>query len=126
MSYRIAVATSDGRYVDSHYGHTSEFLIGTVEEDGSFEEIGWRSVTAVCGDGDCGLSHEDRMDRTARQLRDVAYVLCVRIGPPAASSLQKYGIRAASVSGPVGEAVKLLNRYVKEQRKEEGDGTDRP
>ena len=46
--YKVAVATSDGKTVDSHFGHVQSFLIFEVdEESGKAEDIGERDVTAA-------------------------------------------------------------------------------
>lgn len=58
--YKVAVATSDGKTVDSHFGHVQSFLIFEVdEESGKFEDIGEREAKAACSGGECGGSHKD-------------------------------------------------------------------
>lgn len=136
--YRIAVATSDGRMVDSHFGHVSNFLILKVDEDtDAFEEIEDRDVSAACSGGECGATvrREDilignggcggngcgggngaeasAMDAIAQALSDVQYVLCARIGPPAIKALAKREIRAYDIVLPIDEAVKKINVFRK-------------
>lgn len=114
MSYLIAVATSDGKTVDTHFGHADAFLIIRVrEEDGSYEEIEERSVRRACGGEDCRLCAGARMNDVAEQLKDVDYVLCAMSGPHAQEVLQRYDVAALNVVMPIPEAVRRLNEFRK-------------
>ena len=39
MSFRVAVANNDGKYVNQHFGKAEQFLIVEVKDDGEFEFI---------------------------------------------------------------------------------------
>ncbi|MCR5125814.1 MAG: hypothetical protein K6B43_11570 [Treponema sp.] len=134
--YKVAVATSDGKTVDSHFGHVQSFLIFEVdEESGKFEDIGEREVKAACSGGECGGSQKDSgceghngaheganvMDEIARALSDVDYVLVARIGPHAVRALAKYKITAYDIVLPIDEAISKINGFRKKirERKEQ-------
>ena len=109
--YKVAVATSDGKTVDSHFGHVSNFLIFEVDEEtGKFEDIEDRDVKAACSGGSCAGTQaaeevsgcgsgagcgghngagpgDSSMDLIAKTLSDVDYVLVARIGPHAVQAL---------------------------------------
>jgi len=50
MSYKIAIASTDGIYVDAHFGGASSFLIYEVNGDGSYENKEVRIVSGTSGD----------------------------------------------------------------------------
>lgn len=121
-TYKVAVATSDGKNVDSHFGHVSSFLILEVDgESGHFEDIEDRSVAAACSAGErggvsCGGRNgvgegKSAMDAIAEILEDVDYVLTARIGPHAIRALAKYNITAYDIVLPIDEAVKKISEF---------------
>lgn len=131
--YRVAVATSDGVTVDSHFGHVDSFEIFEVDEEtGAFDDVGPRSVAAACSGGACGGTvpaaanasdsagcggrngsggEGSRMDEIAGALSDVDYVLVARIGPHAVRALARRNIAAYDIVLPVGEAVAKINEF---------------
>lgn len=138
MNYRIAVATSDGKQVDTHFGHASSFLILEVDEDtGSYEDVEERAVNAACGGGTCGSAGDgsagdgsaenggvssgrsnsgdgaghDVMNSIAATLQDADYVLCAKIGPHAVRALARYNIAAYDIMLPIDEAVKKIHLF---------------
>ena len=119
MSYKIAVATSDGKIIDTHFGHTGTFLIIRVNEnDGSYEEIEERNVAAACFEqrspqeqdshAGCGSA---LMEEIAQQLKDVEFVLCAKVGPQAIRALARYDITTLDVIMPIDRAVLKVNQY---------------
>ncbi len=126
--YKVAVATSDGKNVDSHFGHVQSFLIFEVDEDtGKYEDVEERDVTAACSGGSCGGtqsagdsgcgghngegSSPSPMDEIAKALSDVDYVLIARIGPHAIRALAKYDVTAYDIVLPIEEAIAKINEY---------------
>ena len=128
--YKVAVATSDGKTVDSHFGHISNFLIFEVdEESGKFEDVEERDVQAACSGGSCGGAQKGNdspcgghngageasspMDEIAKALSDVDYVLVARIGPHAIRALAKYDVTAYDIVLPIDEAISKINEFRK-------------
>lgn len=128
--YKVAVATSDGKTVDSHFGHVQSFLILEVdEESGKFEDVEERDVKAACSGGSCGgvqnesdspcgghkgaESSSSAMDEIAKALSDVDYVLVARIGPHAIRALAKYNVTAYDIVLPIDEAISKINEFRK-------------
>jgi len=139
--YKVAVATSDGKTVDSHFGHVQSFLIFEVDEDsGKFEDIEERDVRAACSGGECGGTQSAReetagcgghngageggspMDEIAKALSDVDYVLVAKIGPHAIRALAKYKVTAYDIVLPIDEAISKINDFRKKikERKQKG------
>ena len=137
--YKVAVATSDGKTVDSHFGHAQSFLIFEVDEDsGSYEDIEERDVTAACSGGSCAASSSandsgcgghngageghSQMDEIAKALSDVDYVLVTRIGPHAIRALAKYDVTAYDIVLPIGEAIAKINDFRKKIKERKNRG----
>ena len=132
--YKVAVATSDGKTVDSHFGHVTNFLIFEVDEEtGAFEDIEDRDVQAACSGGSCAGTQAaessgcgsgagcgghngagegaSAMDLIAKALSDVDYVLVARIGPHAVRALAKYNVTAYDIVLPIDEAIAKINEF---------------
>lgn len=108
-TYRVAVASSDGQMVDSHFGHADHFFIFEVsEESGDFVHVETRSANAFCSGGTCG-SQDEKTDA----LDGISYVLCARIGPHALQMLERRGIRAYDIVMPVDDALAKVNVFRK-------------
>ncbi|MBQ7159269.1 MAG: hypothetical protein IJS09_07610 [Treponema sp.] len=134
--YKVAVATSDGKTVDTHFGHALSFTIFVVDEEtGAFEDTEERTIEkAGCSGGECGgaaqsdgsavtdagcggrngaAAESGVMDAIAAQLEDVDYVLVARIGPHAIRALSKHGITAYDIVLPIDEAIEKINGFRK-------------
>lgn len=112
MSYLVAVATSDGVIIDTHFGHASSFLIIEVDDDGSYEEIEEREVLAACGGGgECSACAGSKMNEIAGQLKDVDFVLCARSGPHAQEALKRYDVAMLDVIMPISRAIPKIHKF---------------
>ncbi|MGN0739145.1 MAG: NifB/NifX family molybdenum-iron cluster-binding protein [Treponema sp.] len=113
--YKVAVATSDLKTVDTHFGHAQHFLIFEVDEEtGAFEDVEERDVSAACASSaSCGgrVQDGDFMDLTARALEDVDYVLVAKIGPHAIRALARYDVTAYDIVLPIDEAISKINEF---------------
>ena len=112
MSYKIAVATSDGHTVDTHFGHAEDFTILEVADDGSYSEVERRNAFAAC-DGTCS---DDAMERAAVNLADCEFVLAAKIGPHAINALARHGVTPLDYVIAVDEAVSKIHAYRKRAR----------
>lgn len=131
-NYRVAVASSDGINVDSHFGHTDHFLIFEIDEKtGEFNQLDDKNVNAACGGGECGgVANKaiveakncsgctsdfptDPMDVVTNALSEIGvnYVLCARIGPHAIQSLARKNISAYDIVLPIEEAIRKINIF---------------
>lgn len=107
MSIRIAIATTDGKVVNEHFGRASVFYI--IELDGEEYRFNEERPTApVCGGG----SHNDNdMENAACLLSDCQAVLVSKIGSGAKRALEIRGISVFEIGLPVDEALDKLRTY---------------
>lgn len=89
----VAVATKGGGVVNQHFGHATEFLIYSVDEDGeNVRFMMHRNVQRYCDgpqtcDDDCTV-----LEKTIQMLADCKLVLCSKIGPEPLGAMNKAGI----------------------------------
>ncbi|WP_408071952.1 NifB/NifX family molybdenum-iron cluster-binding protein [Butyrivibrio sp. JL13D10] len=108
--YRVALASTDNRYVDQHFGRAESFLIVDVDENGDYEEIEQRFVNPVCNGG----SHDsEKLKRGVEALLDCNFVLAAKIGQGASYELKEHGIVSFEMPGEVGDSVFRLDGYIK-------------
>lgn len=108
MSYKIAIASTDGKVVNQHFGKADQFYIVAVEENESYSLQEIRESKAVCQGGD---HNENALADTVELLSDCRYVLVSRIGPGAEYALNQRNVTAFAVSNYIDEAVKKLIHY---------------
>lgn len=76
MSYRIAVASKDGKVITDHFGHCRKF--GIIEaDDGEYHYIGYRVVTPPCNGGEHTI---EGIYAVLEQLKDCTYIIVNQIG----------------------------------------------
>lgn len=109
-SYRVAIASTDNRNVDQHFGRAESFLIVDVDEAGNYEEIEQRFVNPVCLGG-----HHDvnQLRRGVYGILDCNFVLAARIGDGAVYELREKGIAAFEMPGSVPDGLRRLDGYLK-------------
>ncbi|OPY30105.1 MAG: molybdenum cofactor biosynthesis protein A [Methanomassiliicoccales archaeon PtaU1.Bin030] len=113
--YRIAVATSDGRTVDQHYGHAERFRVyeveaGRIEDAGSVDVSGLQEVPLF------GPDHRRKMVSTAERLRGMDAVISLKYGDPAIEELRERGIIPIEGHGDVHEALRQAADSIYKER----------
>jgi nitrogen fixation protein NifX len=108
MSYKIAVASTDGKVVNEHFGRADKFLIVEVNDKDEFSYQETRETDIACKGG---THDEDGLARTVDLLSDCKYVLVKQIGPGAEYALSKKGVTAFAIAHYIDEAVKKLIHY---------------
>ncbi len=107
--YRAALASTDNRYVDQHYGRAESFLIIDVYEGGNYSEIEQRFVNPVCQGG----HHDEKALKSGVDaVLDCNFVLAAKIGPGARYELEQKGIIAFEMPGSVPDSIRRLNGYI--------------
>jgi len=108
MSYKIAVASTDGKVVNQHFGRADKFYIIEVNDKNEFKLSETRETAAACQGG----SHDDNgLELTVELLSDCKYVLVSQIGPGAEYALSKKGVTAFAIAHYIDEAVTKLIHY---------------
>ncbi len=108
MSYKIAVASTDGKVINQHFGRAEKFYIIDVEDSKEYHYLEERETFAACQGG---THDEDLLTRNVELLSDCKYVLVSQIGPGAEYALSKRGVTAFAIANYVDEAVKKLIHY---------------
>ena len=109
-SMRIAVASSDGKVINSHFGHAGQFLVFDLDETG-FRWIETRTNEPACHAGehsDCGLA------ASVNRIADCELLLVARAGPGAIRLLASAGVRTLEVADYIPSA---LGKLVESRRK---------
>ncbi len=119
MPFRVAVASSDGREINEHFGWARHFLIYYLTE-GKFKLGEVREIDSP----HCGAVQHDgaALDEIAESLSDCRLVLASRIGPGAAQLLRLKGIQSFEVADSIDQTLaKLVNSYeVKNYQRSQG------
>jgi predicted Fe-Mo cluster-binding NifX family protein len=118
MPYTIAVASSDGQYVDLHFGQTEDFYIFEVDEKTAaltaLEKKKANPDSAGCSANCRGNGHETMMARietVTELLAGCKYLLTAKIGPKPSDLLRRAGVIALESPPDISEAVLKLNTY---------------
>ena len=108
---KIAVASTDGKVVNEHFGRAGRFFILNCDEEaGTYDFLEERQVIPVCRSG----NHEDGdLLRNINSLSDCDYILASRIGPRAEREIERMGMQSFEIQGVISELIEKLLRYVK-------------
>lgn len=123
MSYKIAVATSDGINIDLTFGSAFEFTVynidGTdyhISEKRKFEDFEGNSDCnkSGCGNGGCGngTGCSGGSDAKVRLISDCRCVVCKKIGFNIQKQLGKLAITAFDIDCGVDEALSKITAYL--------------
>jgi nitrogen fixation protein NifX len=97
---RIAVASTDGKDVNEHFGKAQRFLIYDLTAEGSkFIDVR-RSISLSGGDPDHPFD-KDRFNKSIKAINDCARVYVVRIGDRPAQELKALGIEPVVFKGRI-------------------------
>lgn len=107
MSYKIAVASTDGKVVNQHFGRAAQFLIFEIE-DGQYKFLELTKTNPFCNNGE----HDDNRLLTAVEgLAGCRAVLVSQIGGGAAAALRGRGIEPFDIRELIEDALKKLIKY---------------
>lgn len=105
MSYKVAVASSDGKFVNQHFGMAQQFLIFEIDDEGEYKFIELRENVPAC---DVEGHTEDAMSRSIHLISDCKAVIASQIGPGAIDILLKNNIEPYIAPTFIDEALKQL------------------
>lgn len=124
MSYKIAVASSDGKNVDVSFGGAEQFLIYEVEEEKSYhllEVRDWKpesmdGLTPDCKGVDCrgegnGCGGAGSNIPKLSLVEDCRCLICKKIGFQVCKQLEKKAITAFDIDCDVEEALSKITLY---------------
>ncbi|MDR1482560.1 MAG: hypothetical protein LBI74_08040 [Synergistaceae bacterium] len=100
--YLAAIASSDMKNVDTHFGRCRVFTIAEIDpNDGTYRIIGQRDVSPPCPS--CGTKGEpdDAINSVVEALSDCRLVIVSKIGRWPDSLLYERGIESVQYLGPI-------------------------
>ncbi len=104
MAIRVAVASSDGKTVNEHFGRTGSFLIFRLAGD-QWQQVEERPNLPACS----GQRHDDNLlERTAELLSDCRGVVVSQIGPAAMDTLLYRHILPFVLDGTIADALAVV------------------
>lgn len=112
--FKVAVASTDGIVVNSHFGKAATFYIyESHPKDDTWRLKERRLVPPVCEGGE----HDDaRLQNQIKKFSDCKYILISRIGPGAAQVLEQNEIYPLELPGLITESLEQLVMYEKLQQ----------
>jgi nitrogen fixation protein NifX len=103
---KIAVASTNGKIIDLHFGDANRFLIFEIENgEGKFQEI--REKTAMPLN-----NHQERWIASIDLINDCKAVLCSKIGNEPTIELRKLGIKPVQLDCEVKDAVDECSKHL--------------
>ena len=109
---KIAVASSDGIVVNSHFGRATQFYIYEMVDDGA-KLLEIRKVEPVCQGG----NHDsERMNDTMDKISDCEYLLVSKIGYGAVAVAEQKGVVPYEIPGVIEESIQQLLNHIKIQK----------
>ena len=100
---RIAIASSDGKNVDLHFGKASSLCIFDFDEEGNNKRfIEKRAVEIKSGE-------KHQWMKTLDIIQDSDVVICVQAGMKSKFGIEEADIKLVEDEGPIDE---VLNRYI--------------
>lgn len=115
---KIAVASSDGKTVDQHFGQSCHFLIFQIGKKGlEFIELREKSKKPV-------YDHEYRWKRGLDVIKDCKVIFCRRIGEEPRKELEELGIEVVeskkeTIPGAITQYLTLMINGIKLEGKTE-------
>ncbi len=105
MSFKVAVASSDGKFVNQHFGMAQQFLIFEIDDGGEYKFLELRENAPAC---DVEGHTEDDMTRSVKLISDCKAVIASQIGPAAVDILINNGIDPYIAPTFIDDALKQL------------------
>jgi len=102
----IAVTSSDGKHIDTHFGKADRFLVYAV---GTGEPALLYEVQAPRYCGGTGPGHDlmqDKLAAIATSLGDCRVIVTAMIGEPPKEAMEQLGVDIISLTGPVSDVLK--------------------
>ncbi|HEX9059876.1 MAG TPA: nitrogenase cofactor biosynthesis protein NifB [Clostridia bacterium] len=102
VSFRFAVATKSGTYIDEHFGHVKEFYVYSYE-DGKVSLLEKRPVDKYCAGSDC--DEENKLTGIVGALSDCDAILVQRIGYVPQKELEGKGKKVIQTIGVIEDEI---------------------
>jgi predicted Fe-Mo cluster-binding NifX family protein len=114
MRERIAIASTDGKVVNQHFGKAEVFYIVEADRE-KHDEIELKEIRKVQALCEGGEHSEERLCKAIEQIADCQYVLVSRIGYRAQRALEAVGLQVFELPGIITESVNEMQNYLEIQ-----------
>ncbi len=105
---RVAVASTDGKYINEHFGRAKAFYIVDLSENG-YSYVETREVSPCCKNHD---HNESDFDKVINTLSDCDGIFLSRIGAIASAYLISHGLRVFEAPGFIDD---VMNKVISEK-----------
>lgn len=107
-TWRIALASLDGKFINEHFGRAEQFYIIDISADGDYQLAELRSVEPFCTGGE---HPAERMEARIKALSDCAAIVVSQIGPAARRALELNRIAVFEQPDYIDDAIPKLAKY---------------
>jgi predicted Fe-Mo cluster-binding NifX family protein len=103
---KIAVASTDGKVIDLHFGDANRFLIFEIEDgEGNFQEMREKTPLPL-------KEHTERWIASIDLINDCKAVLCSKIGKEPTIELRKLGIKPIQLDCEVKKGIHECSKHL--------------
>ncbi|OPY24500.1 MAG: Dinitrogenase iron-molybdenum cofactor [Methanobacterium sp. PtaU1.Bin242] len=103
---KIAVASTEGKIIDLHFGDANQFLIFKLEDgEGKFQEIREKTLMPL-------NEHTERWIASIELINDCKAVICNKIGKEPTIELRKIGIKPIQLDCEVNKALRECSKHL--------------
>lgn len=111
-NYKIAVASTDGIVINSHFGRANKFYVYEVGDEDSINFVEIRKVVPVCAGG----NHDNHLlKKNIDKFNDCKYLIVSRVGEGPLALANSQGIEIHEIPGEIEESINQLIKYKKVQ-----------
>lgn len=117
-SVKVAIASTDGKRIDTHFGQATEYIIYKLDLDNSsYEKIGVKTleIPELSEEQSCGCfgKNDVKLEAIGKQLQDFDYLLVEKIGPKPQKFMMRYQINCLETDYLIQDALEQLIEYLK-------------
>lgn len=98
---KIAITSTDGRLVNSHFGKATRFHIYEVDKTGNKSFLEVRETVPYCSPDKHTGYDKDRFNAIYELIKDCEMLLTVTIGPRPSKELRERGMDVINYSGAI-------------------------
>jgi nitrogen fixation protein NifX len=110
MTFKVAVASTDKKNVNEHFGKAKEFLIYKIEDNGTYRFLEIRENIPQCN---AGKHQKNKMEETLDIIKDVKILLVSNICPGAIELVISKEIKPYATSFTIENAMNELIKIEK-------------
>lgn len=109
ITFKVAIASESGLFIDEHFGRAPKFLIFEVGKNGIYHQIDSRKNVPP---EEYLENHDQALTKIINKVKDCRFVLAEKIGPDAKLKLASKNIRAYELDCSIAESLERLSSVV--------------